>query len=251
MGSANLSTNYENEPVRAMLPGAAVTQYAGVYLSGARQVSMPANDVPIEVFGVAYQSASEASTTATIDVHIGGEVQAIAGEALSVGDEVTCYGTTGRFYKANAGDPVAGVVTKAASGAGVLCNIELGIKRPASTEAGEIVRYTAPASITDDTSFTLPCPAGTYELVMAYWEADGIVTGGLKLGTTSGGAEIFTGWATSNGANIYKPSDAADAVAAAAASWTFTAADTLYLADVTDWDSKTISKLILEFRRLY
>jgi hypothetical protein len=235
-----------------MYPGGAVTQYAGVYLSGARQVSMPANDVPVELFfGVALDSASAASTTNTINVVRRGDVQVLAGEALAVGDEVTCYGTSGYFYVAEAGDPVAGICTKAASGSGVLANVELGAKNPASTTAGSVVRYSAAANITDDTSFTLPNPAGTYILDYVAIVADGVVTGGLKLGTTSGGAEIFTGWATASGTKVYRPSSCADAVTAAADAWVLTAGDTLFLADVTSWNSVTISNFVIQFIRIY
>ena len=237
---------YDKADERPRFPGAAITQYAGVYVSGAKQVKMPTSDVPVVCYGIAIEAATAASTTHAIPVVLRGQVTAIAGEALSIGNLLTLKGSSGRFWIAKDGDPIAGICLQAASAAGYLFSMELLALGKESSD----VKYVAAASITDDTSFTLDNAAGTYIIDYVYIVADGVVTGGLKLGTNSGGAEIFTGWATANGTKVYRPSSCADAVTAAADAFTLTADDTLYLADVTAWNSVTISAFVIKFIKI-
>lgn len=227
--------------VRSATASGAITDKALVYFSAEDTIKV--NDLSFRrCAGIAMDSYADGDTNC--DYLVRGRYDAIAAGAISVNQGVVPDGTTGRVraaYENEKGIVGHAIVAADTAGDRVTCEFDF----VGAEERDEIIYYNA--AMTANVSPTIGCEAGTYLVKGLYIENStaNAVTGGLNVGTSDDGAEIFaTLTVGASGMYWYLP---ADAVAVA---FELTEDDELFFHAETAWNSASlIVKLVLQ--RLY
>ena len=233
--AGRLGVNLRETTLEAGYIASAVSAGMGLILSSAAATHpvtliKPTSNVAVECYGVTlYETDSDG---ADISVVTGGQVEAIAGDTLTFGDEVALLGTTARMWKARAGEPVAGTCLQAAT---VGQSFKMFLAPTPGTGMFEIDNDGT--QITADAEITTRIPAGTYVIdhIAGTETAGNAITGGLDVGTASGGAQIGNNLAVSASTlyDYYGASLATTIVTVAACASVFLSAE-------TNWNSASI-----------
>jgi len=221
---------YDVSDVRPFTAGAALSDKYGVYMS--------AEDTIIHnglgnrrCIGITMDSY--ASGALSCNILIRGRYDGIADAAISVGDPLTQGGTAGYFRTALEGETIYGYALTAASAQGDRFLGEWDFVGAYFTDA---VTY-ADTAITANVSPTLNNVAGTYRFFVSILETAGnAVSGGLDIGTATGGAQIAaTLTVAGSTAYYYLPADMA------AVEVTLAENDEIFIEAETAWNSASLN----------
>lgn len=164
----------------------AVTQWAAV-MQGTQDyhVKLPTGS-DVDCLGLVYDFDSTGAADEHITLITEGPANFIAGEAVSVGDRLSPYGTAGRLHKAPPGYPHIAIASEAVGTAGYqgVCYV---VPR-GYNQLGYTYKSSA---ITEDTTLTDVVPTGYRITGIAFQEGAGnAVSGGLNIGSAAAGQQV-------------------------------------------------------------
>lgn len=234
---------YENSDVRSATAGGAISDRYCVILIAEDTITHNTVAGDVRAVGIALDTYASGDKTAQFVNE--GRIEFFAEGSIAVNDALTPAATAGAFRKAQAGEFTVGRALKAASTTErCLGEFDFAGAVGGLASADKVVYYNA--AITANTNVTLPNVAGTYLIESLYIKetASANVTGGVTVGTTAGGTELFTAITVASGTAYYKgPSDAV------ALAITLAAASPLSIQS-SNWNSASII-FSLTLRRIY